>query len=257
MQKIPKLLQKQIDKYFNLQIGSKSVVCPYYINPKVMVGNLRVMAGKGSPREIEHETKVWAKVKGFDLKKATSKEIRKFMIETHIGIDCSGFISQVLSLYLKENNLPPLIKLLKFKNNNLGSKIRRFLRPIENIGAKTLTSKANTVEIKDLNDISAGDLIRAKGKQRNAFHVAMIVEVKRNSAGEIQIFEYVNSHRYYEDQNGVRYGKVEITDPDGELKKQNWLDELNGRNYFLEDLLVDYEDNGIRRLRFADEIGLY
>ena len=250
LETIPDALQKHIDRYTSLQIGGKSIVCPYYINTKVVTGNLRVMSGKGSPEEIELETSVWAKVKGFDLDNSDEKAIRKFMMDMKIGIDCSGFMAQIINSYMTQVGHGKLISNLKFNNNNLAMKIRRFLRPIENIGANTLTSSQNT-SIVALNDIKPGDLIRAKGSQKNSHHVAMIVGVERGDSGNIRSFAYVNSHRFYEDQNGVRYGKVIITDINKGLKDQVWQDVLNDRNYFIEDLLVDYEDNGIRRLNFA------
>lgn len=286
--KVPFPLQKEIDKYFNLRIGGKSVACPYYLNKKVAVGNLRVMSGKGSAREIEHETKVWAKVKGFDLKKATTDEIREFMIDSKIGIDCSGFVVHILNNYLKQRNKRSLIRYLNFSNNDIISEIRRLLRPVENISANALSSELNTYKIKNLNNMRPGDLIRAKGKQRNAHHVAIVTEVEleipcdvdgnsrtlmeyrkeRNEIAnlpgcsvhpqaKIKRFTYVNSHRYYKAQNGMRYGEVIITNPDKELKDQKWTDTFEGRNYFLEDLKVKYEDNGIRRLKFIDALGFY
>jgi hypothetical protein len=250
--KIDKLLQNEIDRYTNLKIGGKNVTCPYYINPKIERGALRVMCGKGSPEEIEHEVKVWAKVKGINLKRLTSEEIRNFMIENHIGIDCSGFIAQILNRYLKKKIGKTLISFLKFPDNRLISKIRRTLRPIENIGANTLTSNQNTDIIGNLNDILPGDLIRAKGQQKNAHHVAIITEVEIDEKTKmIKSFRYANSHRFYQEQNGIRIGEVIIKDPEKDLKDQNWTDTLDGKNFFLEDLLVDYEDNGIRRLKFA------
>lgn len=250
-------IQRLIENYFKLTIGGKEIVCPYFINKKSVRGNLRVMAGKGSPEEIELESKIWAKVRDFDLNNATTEEVRAFLQQEKIGIDCSGFIAQILSTYMKETNQGKLVSKLKFEQNNLFMSLRRKLRPIENIGAKTLTSELNCEKIDNLNDIKPGDLIRAKGKQKNAQHIGMVVEVVHSDkvgtelghdSDTIVSFKYVNSHRYYGDKNGVRYGEVIITDQSGGLKDQDWKDtHSDGINYFLEDLLVEYEDNGIRR----------
>lgn len=274
--KIPDSLQQEIDRYFNLHIGGKTVVCPYYINPKMVKGNLRVMSGKGTPEEIELEVKVWAKVRGFDLKNASAEDIREFLLQEKIGIDCSGLVANTLNNYMRGNGFGSLLAYLKFRDMSFVPRIRRFLRPIENIGANTITGESNTLVISDLNDIRPGDLIRAKGRQKNAHHVAMVTEVEYEPSPDEELgnvgfkipddrqiekrkvirFKYVNSHRYYESENGMRYGEVFINNPDGTLKDQDWHDDLNGRNYFMEDLLVDYEDNGIRRLRFAEQVGL-
>lgn len=254
IEKINEQLQKNIDRYFNLNIGGKILSCPYYINSKVVRGNLRVMSGKGTPEEIELETKIWAKVKGFDLDNAGVSEIRKFMLDMKIGIDCSGFVVNVFDKYLSESKGKRLINYLKFPNTDLISKFRRFLRPVENIGANVLTSVLNCKKIENVNDIQPGDLIRAKGKMNNAHHVGMVVEIEfeiENNQKVLKSFVYVNSHRFYGEENGMRYGEVEILDSSKGLKEQNWKDiHTDGRNYFYEDLLVDYEDNGVRRLKF-------
>ena len=98
--KIPETLQKEIDRYFELRIGTQLVPCPYYINSKISSGNLRVMSGKGEADEIELEVRIWAKLKGLDLEQADVSQIRKFMQKLHIGIDCSGFIANVFDNYL-------------------------------------------------------------------------------------------------------------------------------------------------------------
>lgn len=254
--KIPDELQREFDKYFHLKLGGKDVVCPYYISDKLIAGNLRVMSGKGSAEEIELETNIWAKVKGVDLNCMSEDEIRKFMIRHKIGIDCSGLIVNVLDSYLQTKKKKHLWKYLNYLNNSFMSKFRRLLRPVENIGANTLTSDLNTKKISNLDEIKPGDLIRAKGPQKNAFHVAMVVEVEVKD-GHVSRFKYANSHRYYNEGNGMRYGEVFINNlSSNELKDQQWTDIDNGRNYFYEDLMVEYEDNGIRRLNFAKEIEL-
>lgn len=250
---IPLEMQKQIDRYFNLDIGGKKIAAPYFRNSKMQTASLKVMAGKGDPDEIELETTIWAKVKGFDLFAATPDEIRKFMLKMHIGIECSGFVSNVLDKYLFSTRKKHLINYLQFTDQSFRARLRRFLRPIENINANTLTSELNCKKITNLNDIRPGDLIRSKGKQSNSHHVGLITDVDKED-GVIIRFGYVNSNENYEDENGVRYGEVVITNPNGELKDQQWNDIMNGRNYFLEGLMVDYEDNGIRRLLALDNI---
>src|SRR5688572_2012122 len=102
LEKVPHQLQNEIGKYFILQLGGKKVPCPYYINTKVVAGNLRVMSGKGTAEEIELETKIWAKVKGFDLETATVEDVRRFMTNMHIGVDCSGFVVNVLDIFMRK-----------------------------------------------------------------------------------------------------------------------------------------------------------
>ncbi len=249
IEEISKQAQNVIESYNNLRIGGKKVIAPYFMNIKKKRGELRVMVGKGTPEEIEQEAKVWAQVKGFNLKKASPEQIREFLMQMDIGIDCSGFAVYVLNAELDSRGLNPIWTYLHYQNNSIISKLRRLLRPAENVGANTLTNEDNCVKIEDWNDIEPADLIRAKGKQKNAHHVAIITKVHKDKGGNVKSFNYAHSHRYYEDENGIREGKVEIIHPKGELKDQRWDDDYKGRNYMLEDLLVDYEDNGIRRLK--------
>jgi hypothetical protein len=241
-----------IKKYSELDILGKKVCTPYFINSNKKRAELRVMAGKGAPEEIIHEVKVWAQVKGFDLARAKEDQIREFMMDLGIGIDCSGFVVHVLNAELKRRKLGPLWNYLAFSNNSFFMKIRRMLRPLENIGANTLTNETNTTKISDLNNIKPADLIRLVGNKNNEYHVAIITEVEHDDNGKIKSFKYANSNRKYEDQNGVRIGTVKITDPKDELKDQKWIDDYKGKNYFYDDLMKNYEQNGIRRLKVLD-----
>lgn len=241
-----------ISRFSNLNIGGKQVCAPYYMNLKGQRGGLRVMVGKGDPEEIEHEVYVWAQVRGFDLNKASVDQIREFMIKEGIGIDCSGFAVYVVNNELRVHGYKEIWNYLKFPSNTLMARLRRKLRPVENVGANTMTSDANCIRIENYNDIKPLDLIRAKGKQRNAHHVGIITKVVRDDHGNTVEFEYVNSHRFYEDQNGIRFGTVKIIKPQENLLAQEWDDEYEGRNYFYEDLEVEFEDNGVRRLKILE-----
>ena len=246
-------IRNLINNYANLEISNKSIVCPYHINTKIVKGELGVLAGKGLPKEIIHEVKVWAKVKGFDLENSSAQDIREFMIAQRIGIDCSGFVVNVLDEYLKQKFGKTLIKFIKFPNNSFVNKLRRWLRPIENIGANVLTSELNTFKIENYRDIRPGDLIRAKGTQSNAHHVAIVTDVDLTDDGEMISFEYVHSHRFYGSNHGIRFGKISLLDKTLPLDAQKWDDTgEDGVNYFLQDYLIEKEDNGIRRLKFFD-----
>ena len=237
-------------KYFELPLGGKKVRCPYFMNLKKQRAGLRVMVGKGSSEEIVHEVKVWAQLKGFNLEKSSEAEIRKFMMSLGIGIDCSGYVVYLLDKWLQGMRKPHLWSILRYRENGVYYRFRRLLRPVENIGANLLTGELNCEVVSKFNEIKPGDMIRAKGKQKNAHHVALITKTYKNDSGNLKKFDYIHSHRFYEEENGVRKGTVTITDPHKSLKDQKWEDHFNGKNYMLEDLLVDYEDNGIRRLKF-------
>jgi hypothetical protein len=106
---------KVINEYLNLQLGGKSVPCPYYMNVRKDRMGLTALLGKGNPGEIEREVKVWAKLRGFDLEAASISQIRDFMRGKGIGIDCSGFIANVLSYWLFITTSKKLVKYMKFQ----------------------------------------------------------------------------------------------------------------------------------------------
>lgn len=254
---LPEEVKKSIDQYAKLDLGDKSVPCPYYINISKERGGLRVMVGKGSPEEITHEVKVWAQLKGFDLRKANAGEIRDFMLEKGIGVDCSGFLVHVINRWMKSTSKGRLIDCIKFPTNSFIARLRRRLRSAENISANTLTGDENNIKIINLNEVKPGDMIRLKGKIKNAHHVLMVTEVDgdkgENGKFKIKKIKYVGSARDYEDENGIRFGDIDITDSEGELKDQKWNDEYRGKNWHYEGLMKEYEDNGIRRLKCLKE----
>jgi hypothetical protein len=237
-----------INAYMNLPLGGKAVPCPYHMNViKERVG-LRVLVGKGDPSEIVQEVKVWSKIKDFDLEKATISQIREFMIERSIGIDCSGFVVHVLGYVIKKFLNKRLANILKYENNDILCLIKRKLRPVENIGANTLTSLENCEPITDMNKILPGDFVRLKGKVTNSHHILLITRVIKHDGFVVEV-EYAHSSKYYEDENGVKFGRIQITNLDKPMEKQNWLEIKRGKNYTYEGYIKDIQDNGIRRLK--------
>lgn len=227
-----------IERYLSLNIGEKKVVTPYYINSG-HIKDLRVMVGKGSPTEIEMETRIWAQLKGLDLNSMSAEEIRDFMRQRRIGVDCSGFVFHVLASMNKK---------LKFPKPTLWRRFKFWLRPAENFGADIITSELNTKKV-DLNDIRPGDLIRSKTPRLDIDHVMLVTKVHLSNSGLPEYFEYAHSSGQFGKASGVRIGGVVITNPSGELKDQQWQEQdEQGNCPALSGLLIDYNDNGLRRL---------
>lgn len=237
-----------IDEYMNLSLGGKKVVCPYYMNVIKERAGLSALIGKGDPSDIEKEVKVWAKLKDFDLNKATVEQIRQFMIDHHIGVDCSGFIVNIFNHWFKTIGKKPLITYLKFNRNSIMLRLKRLIRPVENIGANTITSLQNTIPITKFDDVLPGDFIRSKGKVKNSHHISLITKVIKVD-GHVKEVEYVHSTRHFASQNGVRYGKIRITNADKPLSEQNWIEGGRKVNSTLQGFKNMEEDNGIRRLK--------
>jgi hypothetical protein len=193
--------------------------------------------------------KIYSKLRGFDLKGKTSDEIRKFMQSQGIGIDCSGFVSHVLDEWLKTVYDTKISSKIIFPKTTILRTFVRHLRPIENISANLLTSELNSEKVL-LKDIRPGDLLRLKGLRRG-HHVAIIIGVERDPRDKIKSFTYAESSENYGDSNGVRIGKVNITDEEKDLRFQLWDDKKDGEIcWTLKQLEKDYDDNGIRRPKF-------
>lgn len=244
--------QEIINEYMNLSLGGKKVVCPYYMNVVRERAGLSALVGKGDPSDIEKEVKVWAKLKDFNLEQATTEQIREFMISHHIGIDCSGFVVNIFNYWFKTSGKRPLVRYLKFKNNGLMSRFKRLIRPVENIGANTLTSLDNTNAITNFDEVLPGDFIRAKGKVKNSHHIMLVVEVTKED-GHTKEIKYVHSTRHFASMNGVKFGRIEITDLKQPLSKQKWVEGSRAINSTLQGFMNMEEDNGIRRLKVLNK----
>jgi hypothetical protein len=236
------LISDYLEGYFELDFYGHKVVAPYFINTKRRK-DLRALVGKGTPEEMVLETKVWAQVRGIDLHSAGPDRIRQLMQEVGIGIDCSGLVAHALNNYCRKERGFSITRKVNYRNHGPRAILARLFRPIENLGADDLTSELNC-EVLKVNEVRPGDLIRGIGKQRNAFHVAIVTKVAADR------IDYIHSHRLYGQENGVRKGSVQIVDPSKSFLEQNWLEvHTDGRNYLLEDLTAEPEDSGFRRLR--------
>lgn len=247
--------QAIVERFRSLDLGGKKVTAVYHINAG-HIKDLRVMVGKGTPEEIEMETKIWAQLKGIDLDKISADDIRDFMRLRKIGIDCSGFIYHIFSAWLHATVNETLLQQIKFPYKTPLGGIKIWLRPAENIGADTLTSNLNTTPI-GLKDMRPGDLIRSKSVHQGVDHILLISEVAKNEQ-EIPVwFKYVHSTKQFGKDNGVREGQVNITDINAELKDQDWLEiAADGVKYTLEGLKINYADNGLHRPNYAQKLKL-
>lgn len=238
----------QIERYKNLQLGGKLVTCPYYMN-LARAKDLRAMVGKGLPEEIEIEARIWEKLKGVDFELMTEKEIKDFLKNRNIGIECSGFVVHVLDKVVKATKGKHIWRFLKLPKKGLLHKIAYVLKPVEKLGADIITNDENSVHV-DVKDVQPGDLIRSKWKRKNSHHVILVYKVVKNDEGKVEEIHYVNSTEQYGDANGVREGYIRVTDESKQLQDQEWIDfDENGINHTYEGFMVEVADNGLRRLK--------
>lgn len=250
---LPIKVQNFVNSYFELKLGNKIVACPYYRNSEKKK-DLRALMGKGTPEEIETEAKIWEKAKKVDFTKMSTEQIREFLIDRNIGIDCSGFVAHTINYYYKLKNHKPVWSKIYTPRHGFLNWLKYKLRPVEKIGADLLTSHQNAIAI-DLKDVRAGDVVRLKWKKRNSHHILLIYEVKRDIEGKVTKLVYKHSTPYYDKLNGVKTAEIIITDETLPLEKQKWTEvDEHGVNFTFEGYLVQPEDNGLRRLKVLENV---
>ncbi|MCA9386538.1 hypothetical protein KC669_00740 [Candidatus Dojkabacteria bacterium] len=250
---LPEIAWQTIDGYRQLSLGGKQIACPYFINIH-KAKDLRAMVGKGTPEEIEIEAKMWEKLKGVKFDNMSVSEIRQFLIDRGIGIDCSGFVMHVLNEWYRNHYKKPIWGKLTIPNKSILHKISYILKPVQKLGAEIITNKENSKVIK-IKDALPGDLIRSKWKRQNGHHVLLISRVLKDDNGHVTEIDYINSTEQYGNENGVRIGKIKITNQNGKLQDQHWIDEdTDGTNHTYEGFMVNVEDNGIRRIRAMEKL---
>lgn len=161
----------------NLEIGGKKIACPYFTNHvgmsfikamkmagieeavrrKIMtVYNSNQLPygwfrGKGTPEQIEAAAAGIAGMEEIDLEKATTAGIREFMGVYGLGVDCSGFVYNILT--------------------GAGVKLER---EVFKAGAFTFAGKASTqITVEEL---QSTDLILIKKANGEYSHVALVLE---------------------------------------------------------------------------------
>jgi hypothetical protein len=171
------LAWQEVEKYLNLDIFGKKIVCPYFTNHigltfmeamrdggldldtarKVIKNfnernyNLGWWRGKGSPEQIADATIKIAEREKLDLSKGSVEIIREFMLEHGLGVDCSGFVYNVLSF--------------------AGVKIEK-----EVFKASAHTFGDGVSQIIDFKQAKSGDIILIKNKEFKYTHIALILE---------------------------------------------------------------------------------
>ncbi|MBI2037354.1 MAG: hypothetical protein HYT15_00255 [Candidatus Magasanikbacteria bacterium] len=222
--------EEVITNYLNLPFPTQDVRCPYFNNARIgQRGQLKVLIGKGTPREILEEARIIATQYKQDIFAFTDPEqIRKFLIEHCLGIDCSGFITNVLKeeYAAKGTDLAKRIFITP-KTNVLRWLISR-LRPVEQIGVNVYAHDKNTEIIYNLSEIKAGDLIvmLKTGPNKNHDHILLITETNGNVIQYAHARAWSSEGRY---GHGVAAGTITLTEPDKSILYQTW-EEKNKTN---------------------------
>ncbi len=200
-------LQSFLNYFFNLEIAAHRVRIPYWRN-RFLVNGKRIQGpfgGKGIPGQIRSITLKKAKQKKISLKRMSSEEVHAFMRSQKIGLDCSGFVFQVLA-FLK----PKFWKKLQWGSG-------KSLNPIRRFSAADLTSERNSKSILKTGEIRKGDLIALSldNKSGKIDHILIVVDVSPKKI----IYAHSSTKTKV---TGPHLGEIKIANPDLALEKQNW-----------------------------------
>lgn len=198
---------------------------------------LRVEIGKGSPKEIYNEVKERALIDRIDIKNFTNIDLKKFMVEKRIGIECSGFAYHVLSQESISRGKGSLDRHLHFPySKGIIGKIRSKLRPIENTDAKTFGHDKNSRVIA-IKDAQVGDIVTMLGNagEGERDHIVVINQIEYQNSLPITL-HYVHAIAWPTDGEfgtGIHEGVIEITDLNKSLVEQRWieLEKMGEENY--------------------------
>lgn len=217
-----------IKNYSQLVFGDKKINCPYFNNRRSKVrAGLRVMIGKGSPEEIIDEANLFALREKIDLKNLSSEAIKQFLVDHNLGLDCSAFAYYILAAEYASKTKTKLSSKIFYPNIGFLRRLLTKLRPVENIGVKTLSHEKNS-HLVSLTDTAPGDFVSIlnSGKEHNLNHILVIYKVEYEE-NQPKTLYYTHSFQWSIDgkyNHGIKTGRIEITDTTKTLLDQKWIE---------------------------------
>lgn len=220
---LSKNVKSVLEGYLCLELGGKCVPCVYRKERSPSIKEKLFgyrFGGKGTPDEIMGLVKETAVKAGFDLKSATIDEIRKFMRRKRIGVDCSGFVYNLLKAFAEDKGIDDLDnKLVRTPSWNPLSFLRR---TAYQINADYLTRAENSVPIRVVKNIQPADMVRMEDGK----HVLIMLA----NTGRRLIYAH-SSHQHTKGK-GVHLGEIKVLKKDLGLDVQQWKEQTNdGRNF--------------------------
>ena len=226
-------LKEFLDQFFRLPIAGKKVRIPYWRNRFLLKGVNRIQGpfgGKGTPRQIRRATLRKARQTETNLVRLSSRQIRLFMQRKKIGLDCSGFVFQVLE-FLKPRFWENLT-LSPGRSNN----------PVRRLNTTALTAPGNSHKVKDQTKmIQIGDLIPLSFKNKKIDHVMVIINKTPTK------ITYAHSSSKTR-PTGPHLGRIKITNPEKPLWQQEWKEKLADGQFLLKLAQPVLKKIGVRRI---------
>ena len=223
-----------IENYLKLPFDNvnASVSAPYYNNQRASKrAAIPVMVGKGTPAEIVEEAEAAAIKKRIRLTDLAEDELKHFLVDHRLGVDCSGLSFHTLNAESQARGLGKLTDHIKFPL--IKNPLRRFVvsnfRKSQNVSAATFAHEDNSREIK-VSEVLPGDIICTVGPHKVTGeelpnHVIVVETVEYDDQQKVKAIHYINSIAWPADGNyghGARRGVIEITNPEADLLDGSW-----------------------------------
>ncbi len=208
-----------------LSLPALGVAAPYYNNRRhKLAAGLRALAGKGLPEEILEEAELFSIREKVILASLAKMDKAKFLIDHHLGIDCSGFVYHVLDAEGRARGAGAMHSHISFRHRSFLRRLIARLRPAQNAGAITFAQPTNSREIV-LSEIQPGDFIVMTHtyEARSFDHIILITAVDKASTHTT--LTYTHSVAWPSDGmygHGVRTGSITVTDSLIKLADQVW-----------------------------------
>lgn len=242
--------QKIIEQYLSLPLGL-GCQTPYYNNKRKKIrAGLRALIGKGRPEEIAEEAEMFSIRERIGIKKMASDDLKKFLVDHNLGIDCSGLAYHVL----EAESIARTGKKLRGTVtpwNGFKRRLVHLFRPSENSGVSTFSHSQNSVAVSEA-DVRAGDFISiiGTGPEKKYNHMVVVESVELSE--DTKKITYVHSYMWPEDGiygHGVRRGTIVIKN-NGPVISGIWTEkEKTGKDNYTFFSAKNAKDISLRRLR--------
>ncbi len=229
-EELNKKVRENIERYLNLNILNQKISCPYAINfveqeflslmkqssieeekieevHKLYKGNKTKYGwfrGKGTPEELEFAFLEISKARNFNIQNASPEGIRETMKLFGLGIDCSGYIYNVLLAGFKSFSMEnQFIQSLAWKEKDKTG--------VSKASVDVFSETASTI-LTDLSSLSDLDLLLLKDENGSYTHIAMMLKDEGQFKITQSVFNII--------PNGVRIDgmKIEENIPKFEFK---------------------------------------
>lgn len=252
-----KLTSELIHKHANQYLFKMDGVefwCPYFVNTPQVHDDTKNKSlegpflGKGSASQLKAALEESLESTG--EKPGTSEEYRQYMHDHHIGVECSGFIYNVVSGICKELGLDNFDRHIYWAREELLdsydkgipwhqpelkrevveaypqnvdlatiSKDWGWKEPRRLVRAERYWSQGTASKVHSIQEAKPGDIIAMR--ENTGSHIGHLVMITELSDHKIT---YVHSNRVDGTLGGVSFGEIELEDASSPIETQKWLD---------------------------------